>query len=125
MTYDLSNLEIYKLAIELSNIAWKIYYDLPTTIKYHTGGQFLDSTDSVGANIAEGYRRFHYLDRIKFLYNARGSLLESNHWLGLLSERNLIKNKALKNQYINIYNQLIPKLNNFINSTYKQKEKNS
>ncbi len=31
------------------------------------GDQFIKSIDSVGANIADGYGRFHYLDRINFI----------------------------------------------------------
>jgi len=31
------------------------------------GNQFLTAADSVGANIDEGYGRFHHLDRVKFL----------------------------------------------------------
>ena len=52
------------------------------------GDQFIEAVDSVGANIAEGYGRFHYLDRIKFYYNSRASLIECNeHWIELLKER--------------------------------------
>ncbi|HRZ29314.1 MAG TPA: four helix bundle protein [Candidatus Paceibacterota bacterium] len=41
------------------------------------GTQFITAIDSIGANIAEGCGRFHYLDKNKFMYNARGSLMES------------------------------------------------
>jgi len=41
------------------------------------GDQFIRSIDSITANIAEGFGRFHFLDRRKFYYNARGSLLEA------------------------------------------------
>jgi len=71
--------------------------------------------------VAEGYGRFHYLDRIKFFYNARGSLLESNHWFELIVERKLIKNIKLKEEYEDIYRILKPQLNSFINSLYKIK----
>ncbi|MBU1630759.1 MAG: four helix bundle protein, partial [Candidatus Omnitrophica bacterium] len=84
----LSALEVYKLSRELSEIAWQIYETLNWQDKKIMGDQFIESVDSVGANIAEGYKRYHYLDRIKFYYNSRASLSEScNHWLELLYER--------------------------------------
>lgn len=84
----LKDLEVYKISRELSRIAWKIYQALDWRDKKIMGDQFIESTDSVGANIAEGYGRFHYLEKIKFYYNSRGSLNEANeHWIELLWER--------------------------------------
>ncbi|PIV09928.1 four helix bundle protein [Candidatus Roizmanbacteria bacterium CG02_land_8_20_14_3_00_36_15] len=85
------------------------------------GDQFIEATDSVGANIAEGYGRFHYLDRIKFLYNARGSLLESKHWFNLLNNRGSIREEH-KKEYLTTYKNLKPALNGLINSIYKNKK---
>jgi four helix bundle protein len=84
------------------------------------GDQHLESADSVGANIAEGYGRFHYLDKIKFYYNARGSLFECQHWTELMEERN-IGNSKLLNKLKELLNKQEVKLNNFINSTYKSR----
>lgn len=58
---------VYKLTRELSRIAWVIYEKLEWRIKKIMGDQFIESTDSVSANIAEGYGRFHYLDKVKFI----------------------------------------------------------
>jgi four helix bundle protein len=86
--------------------------------------QFLTATDSAGANIAEGYSRYHYLDRIKFYYNSRASLSEANdHWIELLNERKKI-NKEKYKKYKTIAKDLGAKLNNFISATYKQKQSN-
>jgi len=60
------DLEVYKLAREISKIAWEIYQNLDWHERKTMGDQFLTATDSVGANIAEGYSRFHYLDKIRF-----------------------------------------------------------
>jgi four helix bundle protein len=86
----LDGLEIYKLALNLSNLAWTAYLELAKEYRYHIGGQFIESVDSVGANIAEGFGRYHYKDSLKFYYNARGSLLEAKHWFTLLYQRELI-----------------------------------
>lgn len=118
---ELENLELYKLSRELSAIAWDIYSLLSWQDKKIMGNQFIESTDSVGANIAEGYGRFHYLDRIKFYYNSRASYLESgNHWVSLLFERGKIDQVVFKN-YTQIGKKFLLKLNNFIAATYKSK----
>ncbi|MBI4363676.1 MAG: four helix bundle protein [Candidatus Doudnabacteria bacterium] len=121
----LEDLEVYKLARELSKTGWEIYILLDWQTKKVMGDQFISAIDSVGANIAEGYGRFHYLDKIKFYYNARASLAEGvDHWLELLKERNKIDEQrysALKENGI----KLSIKLNNFISATYKSKNNES
>ena len=87
---SLESLEVYNIARQLSRLGWNIYQNLPNYHKYHIGGQFIESTDSVGANIAEGFGRYHFLDKAKFFINARGSLFESKYWVDLFNERKLI-----------------------------------
>lgn len=118
----LTDLEIYKLSSELSEVGWEIYKELGWQDKKIMGDQFISATDSVGANIAEGYARFHYLDRIKFLYNSRGSLNEANgHWLELLWKRQKVE-KILYSKYMDVAQKLSLKLQNFISSIYKAKQ---
>ena len=119
----LKELEVYQLARNLSQKGWKIYKNMDWQIKKIIGDQFITSLDSIGANIAEGYGRYHYLDQIKFYLNARGSLREScEHWLEILTEREIIDEKTYQEMKI-IAQELSVKLNNFISSTYKQKNK--
>ena len=115
----LKDLEVYKLARELSITSWEVHKNLDWQDKKIFGDQFIEAVDSVGANIAEGYSRFHYLDRIKFYYNARASLAEScDHWLELIYERNKI-NKDIYDKLKVTANNLSLKLNNFISSNYR------
>lgn len=117
----LHDLEIYQLARELSKIGWDIYNELNWQDKKTMGDQFISAVDSFGANVAEGYSRYHYLDRIKFLYNARGSLAEAtDHWLELLYERKKIK-EELYRKFKDTANKASLKLQNFINSIYRTK----
>ena len=114
----LKDLEVYRLARELSAMAWQIYDKLDWQDKKTMGDQFIRSADSVGANIAEGYGRFHYLDKIRFYYNSRGSLLESvAHWSELLYERERITEEQLAT-FKKVASQLHLKLNNLIKATY-------
>ena len=119
----LNNLEVYKLARELSRKGWEVYKNMDWQIKKIMGDQFISSLDSIGANIAEGYGRYHYLDQIKFYYNARGSLREGReHWLELLMERKITDEKTYQ-ETKKISQDLSVRLNNFIASTYQQKNK--
>ena len=84
------------------------------------GDQFIRAIDSVAANIAEGYCRYHYLDKIKFYYNARASLLETKHWSYLLYKRNIIAKEQF-NIFLNQTNNIHYHLNKFIQSCYSAK----
>lgn len=81
---QLEEMDLYNLSLNLSSFSWNIYQRLNQQDKIVMGGQFVRAIDSIGANIAEGYGRYHYLDRIKFYYNARGSLFESKYWSTIL-----------------------------------------
>ena len=116
MYLDLRDLATYKLARRLSQVGWEIYLRLTTEDKRLIGYQFMQAIDSIGANIAEGYGRFHYLDRKKFYYNSRASLLESRHWFEMIIERLTIDEKLSK-EYLKCYKELRPALNGLINST--------
>jgi len=98
-----------------------IYKILDWNIKKIWGDQRIRSVDSVGANVAEGYGRYHYLDKIKFYYNARGSLLEAKHWLDLGFERKII-NQEQYLKMINCYKNITLGLNGLINSNYQNKK---
>ncbi len=123
----LKDLKVYKLARDLSKIGWGIYESLNWQDKKIIGDQFIRAIDSVGANIAEGYSRYHYLDKIRFYYISRASLAEScDHWTELLYERKKISFEDYDKMKV-IKRELSIKLNNFISSTYfeRSEEKDS
>ncbi|RPA66787.1 four helix bundle protein [Cyclobacteriaceae bacterium YHN15] len=118
----LEDLEVYQLSRALSKKAWAIYSKLNWQMRKIMGDQFIESSDSIGANIAEAYGRYHYLDRIRFLYNSRGSKLESvNHWLSLMHEREVISDEEF-NDLNGLAEKLGIKLNNYIQSLYNSKK---
>jgi four helix bundle protein len=85
------------------------------------GFQIVESTDPVRTNIAEGYCRVHYPDKIKFYDNGRGPFFEyRNHWLELFMERNKIT-QAEFTKITSICDQFHLKLHNFIASIYRSK----
>ena len=56
--------------------------------------QFVRAADSIGANIAESYGRFHYGEKIQFLYYARGSVFETKYWLNRATKRKLVSDEV-------------------------------
>jgi four helix bundle protein len=114
----LGDLEIYRLSLELSDLAWEMYEKMDWQIKKVMGDQFVRAIDSIGANIAEGYGRYHHRDKIKFYYNSRGSLLESKHWTFLLQKRNII-DKEKYEIIMSKLNKQHKKLNLYIKSCSK------
>lgn len=72
----LETLECYQLAQQVLKEAYALAKQFPDVEKYNLCDQIRRASTSGVLNIAEGYGRYHYLDRIRFLYNARGSLSE-------------------------------------------------
>lgn len=116
---ELKDLEIYQISRKVSAEAWKIYETMDWQTQKIIGNQWISSLDSVGANIAEGFGRYHYLDKNRFNYNARGSLLEGIHWTELLEERHKITNTQFQ-LFMSELETLHPKLNKFIQITKDQ-----
>ncbi len=112
---------VYKISRELCDLGWEIYEPLDWRDKKTMGDQFISAVDSNAANIVEGYGRFHYLDRIKFYYNARASLMESKHWCELLYVRDKILEEKYK-QFIERAGQVHYQLNKWIKLTYSSKD---
>jgi four helix bundle protein len=118
----LKDLEVYQLSRELSRIGWKIYDKLDWQKKKIIGDQFITATDSFGANIAEGYSRFHYLDKIKFFYNGRASLTEAlEHWVEILYERKFV-DEVNYIEFKKVGDKASVKLQNFISAVYRAKD---
>jgi four helix bundle protein len=119
---NFENLEIYQLSEKLADEVWNIVLGWSSLAQDTVGKQMIRSTDSVGANIAEGSGRGSDKDYIRFLRMARGSLNETRHWL-----RRSYKRKLLNEHQVGLLSPIIekltPKLNAYIRSigTYKTK----
>jgi len=70
-------LECYQLAQQVLREAYMLARQLPAEEKYNLADQMRRAATSAALNIAEGYGRYHYLERLRFLYIARGSLMET------------------------------------------------
>ena len=70
------NLIVRQKAMELFELAWKMAY-VETKIDFKLRAQFADATQSIAANISEGYGRRSVKEYIQFLYIALGSAGEA------------------------------------------------
>ena len=70
------DLEAYKAAREFRKAMYGVSRRLPGFEKFELASQIRRAAVSLTNNIAEGHGRFHYLDQIKFMLQARGSLQE-------------------------------------------------
>jgi len=120
----LKELDIYVLSRQLSSKAWVIYQRLDYHLRKIWGDQMISSMDSVGANIAEGYARFHFLEKSRFYYISRASLSESvDHWIDLGLDRKIVTKEECQEIQV-ISKSLQIKLNRQIKISYEAKDKN-
>ena len=113
---EVYELDVYKLAEELSDMIWYAFDEWPKKVQVTIGYQIIKSSDSIAANISEGYGRYTPAGRKLFHRYARGSFEETKAWLRKLIRRIIIKEGEVTN-YTKIIDELGPKLNAFINKT--------
>lgn len=120
MQTNFEKLDIYRLSEQLSDEIWKIVCGWNHLAQTTVGAQIIRSTDSVGANIAEGSGRGSDKDFLRFLRMARGSLYETKHWLRRAYRRDLLSSEssALLKPLID---ELVPKLNAYMRAVSKPK----
>lgn len=103
MTYlKLNHISSYKISTELSDFVWTVVLKWGWFEKKTMGDQFVRSIDSIAANIAEGFGRYHKKDKQKFYYNARASVYEAIFWSSKAFKRKLVQEK----DYVFIINTL-------------------
>lgn len=115
---SVQDLEIYRLANGLTVKVYKITSNFPSSEKFGIVDQLKRAVASIGANIAESFGRYHHKDKVNFLYHARGSLFETQHFLYLSKELNFIKEKEL-DVFLKDIKNLGVKLNNYISAIAK------
>ena len=115
------DLDVYKLAETLGDRIWDIVLSWSPFPKNSLGYQLVKSADSIGANIAEGFGRFHFAENKHFVRIARGSLYEARHWLRRAYKRKLLKEAEIK-ELRDLLDELAPRLNAYIRSIGRDKQ---
>ncbi len=116
--FAFEDLEVYQLSVDYSVEIYKFLEHLPDTEKYALISQVKRSVTSVTLNIAEGRGRNTDKDFAKFLYQARGSLLEVVAALHLSERLKFVSREQTKPLYIKA-RQLVSKLTAFIQTLEK------
>ena len=114
------NLETWKKAHQLIIETYKITKDFPREEQFGIISQLRRAVSSVTANIAEGFERYHFNDKIRFYYQARGSIGEVKNFLILSKDLGFIDNK----KYVELgekTDEIRRLINGLISSIEKQK----
>ena len=116
--HRLEELDVYQLAMEFAEGIWDIAINWSFLAQDTVGKQIIRSADSIAANIAEGYGRFHYKENKQFCYYSRGSVLETKTWLRKANSRKLITEDQ-HSQFLSKLETIHIKLNAYIKSIGK------
>jgi four helix bundle protein len=117
---DIEELNVYKLSMNIAEEIWDLVLKWDYFAKDTIGKQLVKSSDSIAANISEGFGRYHYKESKNFYYYSRGSLFETKTWLTKSYSRKLIEREMYEKLMQEIKNISI-KLNNYIRSIGKKK----
>jgi len=110
--FTVEDILCYKTSNELAHQIYKLVRKWDFLDQKTIGIQLIKAMDSVAANIAEGFGRYHKKDKIKFFYNARASAFESSHWVKAALERKLLSNKEYEKVIYSL--QQLPKQINYL-----------
>ena len=113
---NVNKIDAYNRSFDLSNVIWDIVMKWDYFAKSTVGKQLVNSADSISANIAEGFGRYHKKDKIKFYRYSNGSLIESIDWVKKSEVRDLITKEQF-DYIINNLTELPKELNQLIKYT--------
>jgi len=115
MAQSYRDLEIYRLSHKLAVEMHKISLALPKFEIYEEGSQLRRAAKSIPSNIVEGFGRRRYKNEfLKFLIYALASCDETREHLKILSETGSLRNAESSKYFLEKYDVLGRKINNFI-----------
>jgi len=87
---DLMDIKAYRIAFDLSNYVWDVVLKWEYFFRDTVGKQYVKAIDSISANIAEGFGRYHKKEKVHFYRYSSGSIKESMDWTLKSRKRELI-----------------------------------
>jgi four helix bundle protein len=120
MAASLEELRVLRDAETLADGIWQHVVLWESFAREVVGKQLAEAADSIGANIAEAFGRFHYAEKIHHLYYARGSLFETKYWLNRALTRELMPS-AEAEKYSARLTDIARQLNAFVSKLKAQR----
>lgn len=112
---DFTELDVWKKANAFAIRIYSITKGFPKDERFGLTDQIRRAASSIGANIAEGFGRFHTKDKIRFFYNSRGSISECMNHLYLAKGLNYL-NEDVTDELLGEMDQVKMMLNGLIRS---------
>jgi four helix bundle protein len=117
---SLEDVRVLKNAEQIADAVYKTASRWDEFAQDVVGKQIARAADSIGANIAESFGRFHFGEKIQFLYYARGSVFETKYWLNRAAIRGLISSTDSQS-YITRLTDIARQLNLYVSSLKGQR----
>jgi len=120
MPTSLEDVRVLKNIEQIADAIYKVaslWAEFPRDV---IGKQISRAVDSIGANIAESFGRFHFGEKIQFLYYARGSVFETKYWLNRAAARELMSSRDSQN-YATRLTDIARQLNLYVSSLKGQR----
>ena len=89
-TFTFQEIYAWQKAHEFSLLVYQITKDFPLDERFGLSSQFRRAAVSIGANIAEGYKKLSKQDKLRFLNIAEGSMAECMNYIILSKDLNYI-----------------------------------
>src|SRR3989338_235490 len=113
MSTGLENLKVYQMAEALEIEVYKVTKDFPKEEKYGSVNQLRRSSAAVANNIAEGYARHSYLEKVRYLYIAKGEAEETKRNIIRSGKKDLIT-ESIANDLAHKYTSLLKAISGYI-----------
>lgn len=112
----LDKIDAYVISYKLSNYIWNVVMKWDNFSRWTIGKQLTTASDSISANIAEGFGRYHKKEKIHFYRYSFGSLEETKDWIRKAITRGLLT-ESDKVYIVNELEKLPKELYHLINYT--------
>ena len=120
MPTSMEDVRVLKSTEQIADAIYKVAASWNDFARDVVGKQISRAADSIGANIAESFGRYHFGEKIQFLYYARGSVFETKYWLNRASARELMSS-ADSQSYVTGLTEIARQLNLYVSSLKGQR----